>query len=98
MWRTWARERCRRCSGRQARRNAAHHTRPRSSCVAWKRLTAWALARALPVLRSGVTLVGYVTSSITNIMSIRNAVSTKTSVKKQAVQDVLKSRQVRMAG
>ncbi len=45
---------------------------------------------------SGVTLVGYVTSSITSIMGIRNAVSTKAAVKKQSVQDVLKNRQVRV--
>jgi hypothetical protein len=42
---------------------------------------------------SGVSLVGMVTSSITNIMGIRNAVSNKTAQKKQMVSDVLKSRQ-----
>lgn len=49
---------------------------------------------AILVMASGVTLVGYVTSSITKLMGIRHAVSTKTAVKKQAVNDVLKNRQV----
>ncbi|GFR51910.1 hypothetical protein Agub_g14394, partial [Astrephomene gubernaculifera] len=49
---------------------------------------------AIFVMCLGVSLVGYVTSSITNIMAIKNAQQTAIANKKQLVMDVLKSRSV----
>ncbi|EFJ48067.1 hypothetical protein VOLCADRAFT_117675 [Volvox carteri f. nagariensis] len=49
---------------------------------------------AIFVMCLGVSLVGYVTSSITNIMAIKNAQQTNIAAKKQLVMDVLKSRSV----
>lgn len=51
---------------------------------------------AILVMCTGVTLVGYVTSSITSLMAIKNAVQTSVQQKKQLVHDVLSKRQVRM--
>ncbi|GLI64373.1 hypothetical protein VaNZ11_007619, partial [Volvox africanus] len=49
---------------------------------------------AIFVMCLGVSLVGYVTSSITNIMAIKNAQQTNIAAKKQLVMDVLKTRAV----
>ncbi|KXZ53940.1 hypothetical protein GPECTOR_6g858 [Gonium pectorale] len=49
---------------------------------------------AIFVMCLGVSLVGYVTSSITNIMAIKNAQQTNIANKKQLVMDVLKTRSV----
>ncbi|GIL83599.1 hypothetical protein Vretifemale_12379, partial [Volvox reticuliferus] len=49
---------------------------------------------AIFVMCLGVSLVGYVTSSITNIMAIKNAQQTNIAAKKQLVMDVLKTRSV----
>lgn len=49
---------------------------------------------AIMVMCMGVSLVGYVTSSITNIMAIKNAQQTAIASKKQLVMDVLKGRSV----
>ncbi|KAG2496753.1 hypothetical protein HYH03_005162 [Edaphochlamys debaryana] len=49
---------------------------------------------AIFVMCLGVSLVGYVTSSISNIMAIKNAQQTAIACRKQLVADVLKGRTV----
>ncbi|KAG2440770.1 hypothetical protein HXX76_003626 [Chlamydomonas incerta] len=49
---------------------------------------------AIFVMCMGVSVVGYVTSSISNIMAIKNAQQTNIAAKKQLVMDVLKGRTI----
>ncbi|KAG2442021.1 hypothetical protein HYH02_009813 [Chlamydomonas schloesseri] len=49
---------------------------------------------AIFVMCMGVSVVGYVTSSISNIMAIKNAQQTNIAAKKQLVMDVLKGRSI----
>ncbi|MEW5309292.1 MAG: hypothetical protein WDW38_001188 [Sanguina aurantia] len=49
---------------------------------------------AVLTMLAGVSLVGYVTSSITSLMAIKNSQSTHIAVKKQVVADILVSRSV----